>query len=51
LELVREAMYNAQVLEEMEKKNRWKIFILKWIRNKIMKREGLSIATTCFKES
>jgi hypothetical protein len=51
LELVGEAMDDAQVLEVMEKNKRWPIFMLEWIRNKIMKREGLSIATRRFKAS
>jgi hypothetical protein len=32
-------MDDAQVLEAMEKNKRWPIFMLEWIRNKIMKRE------------
>jgi hypothetical protein len=39
LELVGEAMDDAQVLEAMEKNKRWPIFILEWIRNEIMKRK------------
>jgi hypothetical protein len=39
LELVGEAMDNAQVLEAMEKNKRWPIFMLEWIRDEILKRE------------
>jgi len=39
LDLVAEAIDNAQVLEAMEKKKRWPIFMLKWIRKQIMKRK------------
>jgi hypothetical protein len=39
LELVGEAMDDAQILEAMEKNKRWPIFMLKWIRNEILKRE------------
>jgi hypothetical protein len=34
LELVGEAMDDAQGLEAMEKNKRWPIFMLKWIRMK-----------------
>jgi hypothetical protein len=39
LELVGEAMDDAQVLEAMEKNKRWPIFMLEWIRDEILKRE------------
>jgi hypothetical protein len=39
LELVGRAMDDTQVLEAMEKKKRWPIFMLEWIRDTILKRE------------
>jgi hypothetical protein len=39
LDIVGEAMDDAQVLEVMEKNKRWPIFMLEWIRDEILKRE------------